>query len=64
MGNRLADKVAIVTGGNSGIGKTTAEIFAGEGASVILMARRKEQAKRSPMRFKKMEEKLPLSPAM
>lgn len=43
MGNRLADKVAIVTGGNSGIGKTTAEIFAGEGASVILMARRKEQ---------------------
>ena len=43
MGNRLADKVAIVTGGNSGIGKTTAEIFAEEGASVILMARRKEQ---------------------
>lgn len=43
MGNRLADKVAIVTGGNSGIGKTTAEIFAEEGASVVLMARRKEQ---------------------
>ncbi len=43
MGERLKDKVAIITGGNSGIGETTGEVFAREGAKVILMARRKDQ---------------------
>ena len=40
---RLAGKVAVVTGGNSGIGETTGHIFAREGAKIILMARREEQ---------------------
>lgn len=34
--NRLSDKVCIVTGGNSGIGMKTAEVFAAEGAKLVL----------------------------
>ena len=35
-GKRLPGKVAIVTGGASGIGEATARIFANHGASVVL----------------------------
>ena len=43
--NRLQGKVAIVTGANSGIGKATAELFAREGADLVLAARRLEKLK-------------------
>ena len=39
----LQDKVAIITGGNSGVGAATAIRFAAEGAKVVISARRQAQ---------------------
>lgn len=39
---RLKDKVVVVTGGNSGVGAACAKLFAAEGATVVISARRKE----------------------
>lgn len=40
--DRLKNKVAIVTGATSGIGMVTAQLFASEGACVVLCGRRRE----------------------
>ena len=43
---RLEKKVAIVTGGGTGIGEAIAKVFAREGSSVAITGRRKEELER------------------
>jgi len=49
--DRLAGKIAVVTGASAGIGACTAELFAREGAAVVVTARRFD-------RIKALEEKI------
>ena len=51
--NRLKDKVAIVTGSSSGIGKAIALRFGAEGAKVVVTARRMALCEQTVVQIKK-----------
>ena len=46
MSGRLENRVAIITGGTSGIGRRTVEVFAEEGAFVLIAARREDYGRK------------------
>ncbi len=43
IGNRLEDKVAIITGATGGIGEATAKLYLDQGAKVMLVGRSQEK---------------------
>jgi glutathione S-transferase len=51
MTKRLENKVAVITGGNSGIGLATAKAYKAEGATVIITARSEESFKKAQSEF-------------
>ena len=60
---RFRDKVVIVTGASSGIGKDTAILFAKEGAKVVLVSRSREKLEALAEEIKKLDADALIAPA-
>lgn len=54
MTKRFENKVALITGGNGGIGYSTAEAFAKEGASIVIAARSAQSGEAAVAKLKAM----------
>lgn len=54
MAKLLENKVAIITGGSSGIGAATAELFVKEGAKVVIIARGEEKLQNQAIKIKEL----------
>src|ERR1700722_18538752 len=52
-GQQLAGKIAVITGGSSGIGLATAKRFVDEGAHVVITGRREKELKEAATLIKK-----------
>ncbi len=61
---RLEDKVAIVTGASRGIGRAIAELFAREGAAVVICGRKQEALDRVAAELKGLAGRIVRWPAM
>jgi|GEM_PF-5849521 len=44
---KLESKVALITGGTSGIGRATAILFSQEGAKIVVIGRRQEKGEKT-----------------
>jgi NAD(P)-dependent dehydrogenase (short-subunit alcohol dehydrogenase family) len=51
--NRLPGKVAVITGAGAGIGRATAELFAEEGASIVIAERDESSGREAAAQIKK-----------
>lgn len=57
----IKDKVAVITGGNSGIGKATAKLLATEGVKIALMGKSTDELKETAAEISKIGEVIPVT---
>ena len=57
----IKDKVAVITGGGSGIGKATADVLAAEGVKLALVGRTSDKLKKAAEELSKITETIPVT---